>query len=357
MKTILTKTFLAYIRDKRTTLIVFLSPITFMLILGFIIAGISGGTHQVSVKISVFLSRRYEPLKNFLKSEGKTSGLNFIFVNNVSELKKYVNDGKSQMGISLNSSSMLFIYNQSFGQYNNYLRLIEKSIYHSFKKFIAGVPTYISIEPVSVQRGVNVTVISFIVPGAMAIALMTACVISLALALSNYRANGSLRLLKVTPLSEGMFVFSISLHRLVAAVLSSILTLFSAEWIFSSVYNVHWITFLIIVSTSMLLSLGMGAILSTAFRNVGTTMNFTTVSLTVMMLFSNVFYPFSIMPAYMKFIAYLMPITYFTSCLRFTLGISQMYLGEFIKINVFFATAGLILIYASGKIIFHLERR
>ncbi len=357
MGTILSKSFRAFLRDKRATLTIFLSPIAFMMILGFIIAGISGGTKTVTVRIAVLLSKKYEPFEVMVKRESKKAGFDLITVDSVRELKNIVAVGKAQMGIVLTSSSLLFVYNQSFGQYNNYLTLLEKFLYHSLRKTISGIPTYIGTEAVSVKKGVSVTVISFILPGALAIAITTSCVLSLALALSTYRSDGSLKLLKVTPISGPIFIFSTAFHRFWSSILSAVLTLLASEWIFSNVYEVNWSLFFTVISTSVLLSLGIGALFSTIFRDIWTTMNFSTVSLTVMMLFSNVFYPFSIMPSYMRFIARLMPITYFTAALRYALGISPMYFGEFVKINVLFVFVGIFLLYTSGKIIFSLERR
>ncbi len=357
VKVLLTKSFYMFIRDNKATLMMFISPIAFMLILGFVIAGISGGTQNVSVKLAFYLSKELKPYQNALLKEARSSGFDVTFVKDEESIRKLVASAKMQMGISLCSTSMTFFYNQSFGQYNNYLRILQDFVSQFVRKKVSGIPTYIEAKPIPIKSGVNLTVISFVVPGAMAIAILTACVLSTATAFSNYRSSGMLKRLKVTPLSGNTFTFSIAVHRFWSSILSSILTVLTSEIVFSTTYGINWISFLFIISTAAILSIGFGTIFSVVFRDMWTTLNFSTILLTIMMLFSNVFYPFSIMPNYIRIIAHAMPVTYFTQALRYALGISSMYTSEFLTINLIFAFVGLSLIILGGRIMFYFERR
>ncbi|WP_456400851.1 ABC transporter permease [Mesoaciditoga sp.] len=355
--TLLLKSFYMFIRDGKATLMMFVSPLAFMLILGFVIAGISGGTQNVSVRLAFHLSKNLQPFEKALEQEARNAGFNAVFVKDEETIKKLVSSAKMQMGISLNSTSMTFFYNQAFGQYNNYLRILQKFVSQAVRKRISGIPTYVEAQPVKINRGVNLTVISFIVPGAMAIAILTACVLSTATAFSNYRSNNTLKRLKVTPLSGNTFAFSIAIHRFWSSVVSSVLTILAAEAIFSTIYSINWLLLLLITSTAAIMSIGLGTIFSVVFRDMWTTLNFSTILLTVMMLFSNVFYPFSIMPNYMRVIAHAMPVTYFTQGLRYALGISPMYMSEFLLVNAIFAFVGVMLVIIGGRIMFYFERR
>lgn len=355
---ILTKeTFNMFMRDRQTTLMMFFSPIAFTLILGFVIAGISGGTQSVEVKVAIHMSSEFQMYKKDLESKAKKSGFVFTFVKNDDELKKLVSSAKAQMGISMSSTSLNFFYNQSFGQYNNYLRILQDFISQAVRKKISGVPTYIQVDPIPIKRNANLTVISFVVPGAIAIAILTACVLSTVTTFSNYRSNNVLKRIRVTPLNGNLFAFSIAIHRFWSSLLSSYLTLVTSELVFSTHYSVNWLLFTLMMSSAVILSIGLGTIFSIVFRDMWTTLSFSTIILTVMMLFSNVFYPFSIMPNYMRIIAHLMPITYFMKGLRYALGISPMYGWEFIMINVVFAVIGTLMIIVGGRSMFYLERR
>jgi ABC-2 type transport system permease protein len=357
MKAMLAKSFYMFVRDGKATLMMFVSPLAFMLILGFVIAGISGGTQNVSVKLAFHLSKELQPFQKALLEEAKSGGFDVTFVEDDKTIEKLVSSAKMQMGISLTSTSMTFFYNQAFGQYNNYLRILQEFVSQAVRKKLSGIPTYVEAKPVEMRNGVNLTVISFIVPGAMAIAILTACVLSTATAFSNYRSSDVLKRLKVTPLSGNTFAFSIAIHRFWSSVASSILTVLAAEAIFSTIYDINWLLFLLMLSTAALMSIGLGTIFSVVFRDMWTTINFSTILLTVMMLFSNVFYPFSIMPNYMRVIAHAMPVTYFTQGLRYALGISPMYMSQFLIVNAVFALLGISLIILGGRIMFYFERR
>ncbi len=357
MNTLIKKSFNMFMRDRQTTIMMFFSPIAFMLILGFVIAGISGGTQKVEVKVAIHMSNDLQMYKKALESEAEKSGFSFTFVTNDSELKKLLNSAKAQMGISISSTSLAFFYNQAFGQYNNYLRILQGFISQTVRKKISGIPTYIQSESAPIRKNVNLTVISFVVPGAIAIAILTACVLSTATTFSNYRANGVLKRLRVTPLSGNLFAFSTAIHRFWSSLLSSYFTLLVSELVFSTLYDVNWLLFTLMMSSAVILSIGFGTIFSIVFRDMWTTLNFSTILLIVMMLFSNVFYPFSIMPNYMRTIAHFMPITYFVKGLRYALGISPMYGWEFAMVNVIFTIIGILLIIVGGRSMFYLERR
>ncbi len=357
MKILIKETFNMFIRDRQTTIIMFFSPIAFMLILGFVISGISGGTQNVEVKVAIHMSNDLQMYKKALESEAKKSGFAFTFVRSDSELKKFVSSAKTQMGISISSTALNFFYNQSFGQYNNYLLILQNFIVQTVRKRMSGIPTYIQVNPISIKKNSNLTVISFVVPGAIAIAILTACILSTATTFSKYRSNDVLKRIRVTPISGSVFAFSIAIHRFWSSLLSSYLTLVASELVFSTLYNVNWLLFTFMISSAVILSIGLGTIFSIVFRDMWTTLNFSTLLLTVMMLFSNVFYPFSIMPDYMRTIAYFMPVTYFMKGLRYALGISPMYGWEFMAINVIFVSIGSLMMIVGGRSMLYLERR
>ncbi len=353
---LLSKAFYMFIRDKQATIMIFVSPIAFMLILGFVIAGISGGTTSVNVKIATYISNSSGYTSIFNKV-AKKSGIEPIFVKHKEDVKKLVNSGKAQMGIALDASNITFFYNQSFGQYNNYLKDLQAFIAQDINEEISGIPMYLQIIPESLKTGSSLTVISFIVPGVLAIAIMMAGVFGMATTLGSYRENGSLRRLRTTPLNGSLFVFSLALNRFWSSLLSSYVTVLVSEWIFSTNYDINWFSFTLLMASAVFMSLGFGTVFSVVFKDLWTILNFSTIILVIMMLFSNVFYPFSIMPEYMRQIAHVMPVTYFAQGLRYTLGIAPIHLWRFAFINVIFAFGGLLMILLGGNAIFYLEKR
>ncbi len=355
---LLKKSFYMLIRDRQSMIIIFFAPIVMMIILGFVIAGLSGGTSSVSVRTAVYISSRIlKTYKPEMKKVMENAGIDVFFVKKEDDIEKLLKDGKAQLGISMSDSKVIFFYNQSFGQYNNYLTDLQEFISERIRDQLSRIPLYIKLKPITVETGSSLTVIGFIVPGVMAIAMLMAEVLSMSTTLGAYRENESIKRLRTTPLSGSLFVSSLALNRFWPSILSAYFTVLTSEWIFSTNYHINWFFFTILMATSILFALGMGTVFSLIFKDLWTTVSFSTIVLVIMMLFSNVFYPFSIMPNYMRIVARFLPITYFAEGIRYTLGIEPIYLWKFLTINVVFLLSGLSMLFVGGRAMFFLERR
>ncbi|BBJ28499.1 ABC transporter permease [Athalassotoga saccharophila] len=348
------KSFVMLFRDRQALLMFFLLPIVLMFILGFVIEGLSGSKTAVNVKIGAFTTS--PELERMITQAASGSGVEFEFVGSEEALNRLLLSGNVQMGAILGQNSLTFIYNQSFGQYNNYLKILQDVIAGSVVSGISNVKNYIQLKPISVESG-SLTVIGFIVPGVIAISITIAGMFGMAIITGNYRQNGILKRLSVTPVKGGTFFLSLAFVRFIISVLASVLTILLSEWFFSTSYNVNWPMFLLFVSSGIFLSLGIGLLISMISRDLWTILNITTILSVTMMLFSDVFFPYSIMPDYMRIISHILPISYFAQGLRYTLGIEAMYTNDFIIITSTFILIGLGMISVGGTLIMKMERR
>ncbi len=350
---LLRKSFYMFIRDRQAIIMFFLLPIIMMIILGFVIAGMSGSTTGVNVKIVTYSDS--PEFASLISKEASNIGLNFIFVKTPDDVEELLKAGKAQMGLLINKGVFTFVYDQSYGQYNNYLKDLQDIIANNVNEYLSNVKSFIKIEPIPAKKG-NLTVIGFVVPGVIAIAIMIAGIFGMAIVSGNYRQNGVLKRMNVTPVNGGYFFLSLSLIRFFSSLLSAILTVLISEIIFSTGYSINWFYFIIFTSSGILLSLGFGTIFSIFSRDLWTILNLSTIFSIVMMLFSNVFFPYSIMPAYMRIISSMLPISYFAQGLRYVLGIEMMHTENFLIISTIFAFGGITMIILGGHLIFKLEK-
>ncbi|MFO7882005.1 MAG: ABC transporter permease [Kosmotogaceae bacterium] len=352
------KNFFILLRNKQSLISIMTLPIVIVIILGFVIAGLSGGTSAVRVKMGVHipenLSSKYGDV---IERAAKNTGINPILVNRPDEIRKMIVDGEIQIGVSASESEITFYYDQSFGQYNNYLMILQSLMADDISERLSGIPRFVGIEPIKVETGASLTVISFIVPGVVAVAIIMVGVYGMAITLATDKESEVIKRFIVTPLKGSEYVISIAINRYWPSLISTFLTLYVSGWIFSTSYDVRWIPFIIIITTGLILAFGIGTILSLAFKDLWTTMSFTTVILVIMMLFSNVYYPFSIMPNYMRVLSHLFPITYFAEGFRYSLGIEGMFISRFVIINLVFALCGFLLLFIGGKLFFRLEKK
>lgn len=348
------KSFSMFLRDHQALLLFFLLPILLMLILGFVIEGLSGSTRGVNVKIGAFTTS--PSFKEMITKAASGSGIDFNFVNSQKALDELLEDGKVQMGAIFNENSIMFIYNQSFGQYNNYLRILQNVIAGSIVSGLSNVKTYIQVKPISAKSG-SLTVIGFIVPGVIAISITIAGIFGMAIISGNYRQNMILKRLFVTPINGGAFFLSLAFVRLLISILSSVLTILISEVIFSTSYTINWPLFLFFISGGIFLSLGIGLLISMISRDLWTILNISTIFSVTMMLFSDVFFPYSIMPNYMRIISQILPISYFAQGLRYTLGIEAMYTSDFLLTTILFIAIGISMIFFGGMVMLKMESR
>jgi ABC-type multidrug transport system permease subunit len=352
------KNFFILIRDKQSLFSIIILPVVIVIILGFVIAGLSGGANAVRVKMGIYipenLSSKYG---NVIEKAAKNSGISPILAEHPDQIREMIIDGETQIGVSASESEITFYYDQSFGQYNNYLMILQSFMADDINQRLSGIPRFVGIEPVKVETGVSLTVIGFIVPGVVAMAIIMVGVYGMAITLATHKQSEVIKRFIVTPVKGSEYVISIAINRYWPSLISTFLTLNVSGWIFSTSYDVKWIPFITIITTGLILAFGIGTMLSLAFKDLWTTMSFITVILVIMMLFSNVYYPFSIMPEYMRVIGHLFPITYFAAGFRYSLGIEGMFLSRFITINVVFALCGFLLLFIGGKLLFRFERK
>lgn len=354
MKIVIENALKMFIRDRQAILMFFVLPILLMLILGFVIEGLSGSATGVNVKIAAFTSS--SAIQSAMTKASSGTGIEFVFAKSIDDLDDLLNSGKVQMGLIFDNDTFTFVYNQSFGQYNNYLKILQDVISSSVVNVLSSVKPYIQIKSLSVKSG-NLTVIGFIVPGVIAIAITIAGIFGMAIISGNYRQNMVLKRLAVTPLNGGAFFFSLAIVRFVASLIAASLTVVLSEIIFSTSYSINWLSFLIFISSGVILSLGMGVIFALISRDLWTILNISTILSITMMLFSDVFFPYSIMPPYMRMISEILPISYFSQGLRYTLGIETMYYQNFLILTAVFIIGGIAMIFFGGMEILKLERR
>lgn len=354
LKSMIFKSFKMFVRDRQAILMFFALPILLMLILGFVIEGISGSTTGANVKIGAYASS--PELEKSITEASSGTGLDFTFTKSVRSLDEMLNNGMVQMGIVFDQNVFTFIYNQSFGQYNNYLKILQEVISSNLVSGISNIKPYISIKSISVKSG-NLTVIGFIVPGVIAIAITIAGIFGMAVISGSYRQNMILKRIRTTPANGGLFFFSLAIVRFAVSLIAASLTVLLSEWVFSVNYNISWVSFLLFVSSGIIISVGIGVALSLVSSDLWTIMNISTILSITMMLFSDVFFPYSIMPPYMRFISRILPISYFAQGLRYTLGIEIMRFQNFLILMLVFALSGIMMIFLGGLAILKLERK
>lgn len=160
--------------------------------------------------------------------------------------------------------------------------------------------------------------IDFLVPGIIAMAIMTNGIYGVSASFVTYRQKGVLRRLKATPLPLGSFVGASVLVHLVRSLITAGLVLLVGVVVFGvKVTGVN-----VLLETTLLALIGSGAFVALGFfiaaiaRNTEIAAALAQVIATPMMFLSGIFFPMDNAPAWIQPVVKALPLTYLANALR-----------------------------------------
>lgn len=180
---------------------------------------------------------------------------------------------------------------------------------------MADIPTLVQVDRESVVSD-ELSYVDFIVPGILAMTLMTSGLMGMSLVFVSYREKGILRRIKVSPLPLSRFIGSELLAALLMALVQAVILLAVGKLVFRIQVrgNYLYIAFLVILGAASFLALGfLVASLTSSMKTAQMASN--AISFPMMFL-SGVFFPLAILPGFLVVVAKLLPLYYLGHALR-----------------------------------------
>lgn len=308
-------------REKVAIFWLFLFPVVFMLLLGTIF----GRSDQANINLGIV------DLDRTAVSRGVVTALEEIDAFKVTRgeeerLKANLRDGKLHAVLVLNEDFMeslrlgraagATIYvDQSSATVADITYSSVSQVLDGIARGMAGMPDLIEVKRESVVSS-EMSYVDFIVPGVLSMTMMTTGMFGLNLAFVQYREKGILRRIKVSPLPLSRFLGSEITAALILAVMQAALLLAVGKLAFNIHIrgNLFHVAVIVILGAASFLALGfMVASLSKKLKTAEMTSNALTFP---MMFLSGVFFPLSMMPPALAFIARLLPLYYLGHALR-----------------------------------------
>ncbi len=158
--------------------------------------------------------------------------------------------------------------------------------------------------------------VDFIVPGILAMTLMTSGLLGLSLSFVQYREKGILRRVKVSPLPLSRFLGSEIASALIMSLVQAALLLLVGWAVFRVRIHGNWffIVFVVILGSAAFLALGF--LVASVAKTLKTAEMASNAIAFPMMFLSGVFFPLSIMPPFLAVIARCLPLYYLGDALR-----------------------------------------
>jgi ABC-2 type transport system permease protein len=160
--------------------------------------------------------------------------------------------------------------------------------------------------------------VDFLVPGILAMALMQLGLFGTATPLVTLRQEQVLRRLGATPLPRWQLLASQVLMRLTIGLVQTVLILALSVWVFKVQIQGNLLAVLGLVILGSVAFVSLGYLVAAISKTVETANGITSVVNFPMMFLSGIFFPISILPAFLAPVVRAMPLTYLGDALRQT---------------------------------------
>ncbi len=168
----------------------------------------------------------------------------------------------------------------------------------------------------------------FIIPGMVAMILQTQTIALTALAVVREREAGTIEQILVTPIRPFELMLGKSIPNLVIALLNTLTIVLAGVWIFGVTFAGDPILYGGLAMLYVFSGLGLGLLISSLTQNQRQAQQMTLMVTLVGLILGGFVFPHYAMPAFLKVVSYLFPLTYFIPISRgvFTKGIGMAYL-------------------------------
>jgi ABC-2 type transport system permease protein len=316
-------------REKVALFWLFLFPVLLMLLLGTIF----GRTGSASITLGVAdldrsqvtgtISARLNDIKAFHITRG-----------DVATLKKQLNDGKLNAILVLNRGFQASLFRHEPGVATIYVdkssptvsQITSTALNQVMGEIAVGMAKQAVPNAIGPSDVIKVTekavtssdlrYVDFIVPGVLALTLMTSGMFGLSIAFVNYREKGILRRIKVSPLPLRRFIGSELVSALIMTLIQAVILLLVGWAVFRIHINGNWlyIAFVVILGAACFLA---GGFLVASIARTQKTAEMATNAITFPMMFlSGVFVPLTVLPPFLVVVAKFLPLYYVGDALR-----------------------------------------
>ena len=162
----------------------------------------------------------------------------------------------------------------------------------------------------------DIRYIDFLVPGILAMSIMTSGLMGLSSTFVTYRERGILRRIKATPFSLLSFIGARIFTQVLIAVAQAVIVLTIAVLLFDVKISGDLISLLVMIALGSLAFLAIGFFVSGIARNQEVADSVANAISFPMMFLGGVFFPMDLAPAWMQPITKIIPLTYFANGLR-----------------------------------------
>jgi ABC-2 type transport system permease protein len=342
-----------FLRDKLALFLVFLFPLVFILIFGFLMGGTSG-PQATRIGVAVAAGADSSALESVLANERSIRVLDYA---DASALERAVTERAVDFGLVWDGKALVFAYDPSRVQENYGFQQLAQGLATDFNLRRQGVSPVLSAEKVDLGKTKTASSLSLLVPGILAFAVLSAGLFAVSGHLTAMKERKILDRFLVTPMRPVLFLGAIVVVRLVVVYVSTLITLVVSMTVFKVKFDVDWIRYTLFVASSTLGMMGFGTLIVLVVRRSASAGNLANILSMAMMFLSGIYFPIELMPSFLRAVSRALPLTYMAEGMRYTTGVAEISGLRFWVVTAVFLGMAAVLLPILARYVVAPERR
>ncbi|BCB04246.1 ABC transporter permease [Bacillus sp. KH172YL63] len=347
-------------RNKQVLFFTLLFPVILMVALG----SFAGGGNSLSLTVGIVDNDQSDASKEITELFLEHEGIEAATYSKVSAGKDAVGNGDIQLLIDIpkgyeknvndeNAAFSLPVYFNEKNLASSELGLtVVNGIIDQYSKDLAGYKPLVTIEKIGIDA-LNLRYVDFLVPGIVAMMIMSNNMNGVAGQISAWRERGILRRMQGTRLKASTFIAAQISARLVLNGTQALLVVLIADLIFDINVAGSWLAMIFFIVLGTLAFMALGFIIAGLAKNpesAGPIAGFVTFP---MLFLGGVFFPINNMPELLQPVVKILPIAHLSSALRETMNLGTPFME--LGMETFILSAWLVVGFTLASYVFKWE--
>lgn len=322
-----------FARNKQMLFFTFLFPVILMLGIG----SFAGNGSNLTLSVGLIDSDQSDASKNLTEQFYKNDGLETIKFKNVKSGKEALKNGDIQLFMEIpkgyeanvkeeNEPSTLHVYYNEKNLTTSELGLtVVNGIIDQYSKDLTDYKPVVTVEKVGI-KALTIRYVDFLIPGIVAMMIMTNNMNGVSGQISAWRERGILRRMQGTRLKASTFIAAQITARLLLNGTQALLVVLIAHFVFGIHVAGSWLALIFFIILGTLAFMALGFIIAGIAKNpesAGPIAGFITFP---MLFLGGVFFPVNNMPDIIQPIVKILPIAHLSSALRETMNLGTPFL-------------------------------
>lgn len=342
-----------FVRDRMAFFFTFLFPLIFILIFGFLWRG-AGDIDTARMGLVMTSDRDAAVLEAVIADAGSMEIERF---DALAMFQQEIEKRNVDFGLAWDGTRLRFFYNPARVQENYAFEQVARGIVTDFNLRHQGLASVLPVEEVHVGPIAATNWFNLVVPGILAFAVLSAGLFAVAGHLTAMKERKILDRMIVTPMPPLALLTAIVAIRLVVVYVSTLITLFVGILLFDLNFQVNWLHYTVFVLCATVGMMGLGTVIALIVRRPSSASNVANVLSMVMLFLAGIYFPIEFMPAYLRTISKVLPLTHMAEAMRFATGVGEMSLARFWTITSALLATAVILLPFLARYVVRAEQR